>query len=157
MDRESRQDREVLEHPVIAFILQGFQSGAIKFGLEIAITLLGNIAETANPPLLPDLKNVDYVRKCIGENDELFHLLGECFQKRSFSEIWSLEMLQPVSNQHPGRLKQLYINARYRLKSDGVLQMDKRPLSVNSLSKRNMSHILCELSSFTSSIASSSF
>ncbi|KAF8503850.1 hypothetical protein BU17DRAFT_71750 [Hysterangium stoloniferum] len=83
-----RQDREVLE-------LEGVQSGAKKFDLAFAITLLSQIAETANPPLLPGLTDRVYSRKCIVENDELFDLLGECLQKGSFSEIRSLEMFQP--------------------------------------------------------------
>ncbi|KAF8495581.1 hypothetical protein BU17DRAFT_72509 [Hysterangium stoloniferum] len=92
---EQRQDREVLENTNIAVIRLAVQLGLRKFNVELAIPLLGKIAETANPPLLPDLKNADYVRKCIVENDELFDLLGECLQKESFSEIRSLEMFQP--------------------------------------------------------------
>ncbi|KAF8488918.1 hypothetical protein BU17DRAFT_72780 [Hysterangium stoloniferum] len=92
---EQRQDREVLENTNIAVIRLAVQLGLRKFNVELAIPLLGKIAETANPPLLPDLKNADHVRKCIVENDELFDLLGECLQKESFSEIRSLEMFQP--------------------------------------------------------------
>ncbi|KAF8514093.1 hypothetical protein BU17DRAFT_94784 [Hysterangium stoloniferum] len=96
LEDEERQDREVLENDTIAWILEGVQSGMKKFGLEFAVTLLSQIAETANPPLLPALNNRRDVRKCIVENDELFNLLGECLQKGSFSDIRSLEMLQPV-------------------------------------------------------------
>ncbi|KAF8510678.1 hypothetical protein BU17DRAFT_97886 [Hysterangium stoloniferum] len=94
---EQRQDREVLE----ALILEGVQSGAKKFDLPFAITLLSQIAETANPPLLPGLTDRVYSRKCIVENDELFDLLGECLQKGSFSEIRSLEILQPDDSERP--------------------------------------------------------
>ncbi|KAF8523883.1 hypothetical protein BU17DRAFT_85317 [Hysterangium stoloniferum] len=97
---EKRQDRAVLEDDTIALNLQGIQSGVINFELPFAVVLLSQIAETANPPLLPGLKNIDYVHKCIVENDALFHLLGECLQKESFSEIRSLEILQPVSGPH---------------------------------------------------------
>ncbi|KAF8500046.1 hypothetical protein BU17DRAFT_72149 [Hysterangium stoloniferum] len=72
------------------------QSGLRDFDVEFAITLLSQIAETANPPLLPGLTDRVYVRKCIVKNDELFNLLGECLQKGTFSEIRSLEMFQPV-------------------------------------------------------------
>ncbi|KAF8520349.1 hypothetical protein BU17DRAFT_88933 [Hysterangium stoloniferum] len=88
---EQRQDREMLENTNIAVISLAVQLGLQKFDIELAIPLLGKIAETANPPLLPDLKNADHVHKCIVENDELFDLLGECLQKESFSEIRSLE------------------------------------------------------------------
>ncbi|KAF8497011.1 hypothetical protein BU17DRAFT_72417 [Hysterangium stoloniferum] len=90
LEDEERQDREVLENDTIALILEGVQSGTKKFGLEFAVTLLSQIAETANPPLLPALNNRRDVRKCIVENDELFNLLGECLQKGSFSDIRSL-------------------------------------------------------------------
>ncbi|KAF8523870.1 hypothetical protein BU17DRAFT_63521 [Hysterangium stoloniferum] len=92
---EQRQDREVSENETIAVILLAVQSGVKKFELEFAITLLSLIAETANPPLLPALNTRRDARKCIVENDELFDLLGECLQKGSFSEIRSLEILQP--------------------------------------------------------------
>ncbi|KAF8517282.1 hypothetical protein BU17DRAFT_91994 [Hysterangium stoloniferum] len=96
-----RQDREVLEDSNIAWILEGIQSGVKEFDLPFAIALLSQIAETANPPLLPALNNRRDVRKCIVENDELFNLLGECLQKESFSEIRSLEMLQSDHSEPP--------------------------------------------------------
>ncbi|KAF8521967.1 hypothetical protein BU17DRAFT_64689 [Hysterangium stoloniferum] len=77
------------------------QSGLRDFDVEFAITLLSQIAETANPPLLPGLTDRVYVRKCIVKNDELFNLLGECLQKGTFSEIRSLEMLQPDHSEPP--------------------------------------------------------
>ncbi|KAF8512673.1 hypothetical protein BU17DRAFT_96067 [Hysterangium stoloniferum] len=106
LEDEERQDREVLENDTIALILEGVQSGTKKFKLEFAVTLLSQIAETANPPLLPALNNRRHVRKCIEENDELFNLLGECLQKESFSEIRSLEMLQPDHSELPHTPKQ---------------------------------------------------
>ncbi|KAF8522941.1 hypothetical protein BU17DRAFT_86519 [Hysterangium stoloniferum] len=96
LEDERRQDREVLKNTVIAILRRAVQSGLQEFDVYSAVTLLSQIAETAKPPLLPDLKNVKYAQKCIEENDELLDLLGECFQKESFSEIRSLEMLQPV-------------------------------------------------------------
>ncbi|KAF8523105.1 hypothetical protein BU17DRAFT_64002 [Hysterangium stoloniferum] len=101
LEDEKRQDHEVLEKPFITFILQGIQSGALKFELEFAVFLLSQIAEMANPPLLAALNYRDYVHKCITENEELFNLFGECLQKESFSEIWSLEMLQPDHSKPP--------------------------------------------------------
>ncbi|KAF8519086.1 hypothetical protein BU17DRAFT_90258 [Hysterangium stoloniferum] len=106
LEDEQRQDREVLEDSNIAMILRGVKSGADKFSLPLAIALLSQIAETANPPLLPALDNRRNVRKCIEENDELFNLLGECLQKESFSEIRSLEMLQPDHSEPPHTPKQ---------------------------------------------------
>ncbi|KAF8518845.1 hypothetical protein BU17DRAFT_66237 [Hysterangium stoloniferum] len=90
------QDREVLEDDTIALNLQGIQSGVINFGLPFTVVLLSKISKTANPPLLPGLKNIDYVHKRIMENDALFHLLGKCLQKESFLDIQSLEILQPT-------------------------------------------------------------
>ncbi|KAF8512027.1 hypothetical protein BU17DRAFT_69389 [Hysterangium stoloniferum] len=62
---EKSQDREVLEDDTIALNLQGIQSGVINFGLPFAVVLLSQIAETANPPLLPGLKNIDYVHTSV--------------------------------------------------------------------------------------------
>ncbi|KAF8498457.1 hypothetical protein BU17DRAFT_72319 [Hysterangium stoloniferum] len=106
LEDEERQDREVLENDNIALILEGVQSGTKKFGLEFAVPLLSQIAETANPPLLPALNNRRDVRKCIVENDELFNLLVKCLQKESFSEIRSLEILQPDHSEPPHTPKQ---------------------------------------------------
>ncbi|KAF8514191.1 hypothetical protein BU17DRAFT_94672 [Hysterangium stoloniferum] len=101
LENERMQDREVLEDSNVALILEGIQSAAKKFDLPLAIALLSQIAETADPPLLPALNNRRDVRKCIIENTELFDLLGECLQKESFSEIRSLEILQPKSFKPP--------------------------------------------------------
>ncbi|KAF8510406.1 hypothetical protein BU17DRAFT_98110 [Hysterangium stoloniferum] len=104
VEDERMQDREVLEDSTIALILEGVQSGAKKFDLPFAIALLSQIAETANPPLLPALNKRRDVRKCIEDHDELFHLLGECLQKGSFSEIRCLEMLQSDHSEPPHTL-----------------------------------------------------
>ncbi|KAF8516724.1 hypothetical protein BU17DRAFT_92559 [Hysterangium stoloniferum] len=101
LEDEQRQDGEVLKNTTIAVIRVAVQSSLQEFDVELAVALLSQIAETANPPLLPALNNRRYVRKCIEENDELFNLLGECLQKESFSEIRSLEMLQSDHSQPP--------------------------------------------------------
>ncbi|KAF8523256.1 hypothetical protein BU17DRAFT_85925 [Hysterangium stoloniferum] len=96
LEDEQRQDGDVLKNTVIALLRGAVQSGVQEFDVGSAVMLLSQIAETANPPLLPALNNLRDARKCVVENDELFNLLGECLQKGSFSEIRSLEMLQPV-------------------------------------------------------------
>ncbi|KAF8521901.1 hypothetical protein BU17DRAFT_87449 [Hysterangium stoloniferum] len=101
LEDEKRQDREVLTNTLTTDVLRGVKSGVKEFDIEVAVILLSRIAETANPPLLPGLNDHVYVRKCITENEELFNLLGECLQKESFSEIRSLEMLQPDHSEPP--------------------------------------------------------
>ncbi|KAF8523132.1 hypothetical protein BU17DRAFT_86285 [Hysterangium stoloniferum] len=109
LEDEKSQDHEVFKNTFFDIVRTAVQSGAQEFTVEVAATLLVWIAQTAKPPLLPDLERLIYALKYIEANTELFNLLGECLQKRSFSEIRSLrkflvphpthnEVLKPIQN-----------------------------------------------------------